>query len=132
MYLLSKWKLWFVDVAVLSMLVFRCLITYLLFKFTLDARPGFEHIDVKELQDSVVFIFLPALLLFSCNWKIDSLLSFPIFLVAQLMTLTRAFSTAGDNMICYTNPETVGGQLSMRWGMLIFVVYYSVYSTHTH
>ena len=87
LFLLSKWKLWVIDIAVLTLLVFRCLITYLLFKFTLDARPGFEHIDIKELQDSVVFTFLPSLIIVSCNWKIDSLLSFPISVLAQLMTL---------------------------------------------
>ena len=85
-YLLAKWKLWFTDITVLTLLVSRCLITYLLFKFTSDARPGFEHIDIKELQDSVVFVHLPSLILVSCNWKIDSLLSFPICVVAQLMT----------------------------------------------
>ena len=35
-------------------------------------------------------------------------------------------------MECYAEPETVGGQQSMRWLGLIFAVYYSVYSTHTH
>ena len=35
-------------------------------------------------------------------------------------------------MDCYAEPDSVGGQQSMRWIVFIFVVYYSVYSTHTH
>jgi len=35
-------------------------------------------------------------------------------------------------MDCYAEPETYSGKISMRWFIMIFVVYYSVYATHTH
>ena len=77
-WLLSKVRLWFVDVCTLSILLTRCFITYLLFKFALEKQPGFEHIDIKQLQDSVVLAVLPFIICTSVNWKIELFLTAPI------------------------------------------------------
>ena len=108
-WLLSKWKLWCLDISTLSILVVRCVITWLLFKFTLEGQSGFSSIDIKQLQDSVIFVALPALLLTSCNWQIDLILTAPILLVSNTITVMSAFSTEGNNMECYADPDSVGG-----------------------
>ena len=100
-WLVSKVRLWVVDVYTLSILLFRCIITYLLFKFALEKQPGFEHIDIKQLQDSVVLAVLPFIICASVNWQIELFLTTPVLAISQIMTTMRAYSTDGDNMSCY-------------------------------
>ena len=132
LWLLSKWKLWIVDTCTLSVLTVRCIMTWLLFKFTSEGRSGFEHIDIKQLQDSVIFVALPTLLLTNCNWQIDLILTAPILIISNSWTVMSAFSTEGNNMECYADPDSVGGQMSMRWIIFLFVIFYSLYETRNH
>ena len=104
-YFLSKFRLWLVDFCVLSVVLSRSLSTIFLFKFTYEARSGFENLDIKQLQDSLVFAFFPIFLATSTNWKMDFLLTSPIFLIVSTMTTMNAFSTEGDNMSCFAEPE---------------------------
>ena len=53
-------------------------------------------------------------------------------MISNTITVMSAFSTEGGNMDCYADPDSVGGQLSMRWIIFLIVVFYSVYSTRTH
>lgn len=107
-WLLSKWKLWLLDIFTLSLVALRCLTTFLLFKFTLEGRSGFEHIDIKQLQDSIMFVVLPSLILTNCNWEVDLIVTAPLILISNTMTTMNAFSTEGGNMDCYADPEIVG------------------------
>ncbi len=59
--ILSKITLKSVDYTMLSIVLVRCIVTFLLFKFSIENRPGFENIDLKVLNDSIIFIFLPTL-----------------------------------------------------------------------
>jgi len=129
---LSKWKLWFVDICTLSILLTRCLVTFHLFRSTLDGRAANKHVDIKQLQDSVIFVTLPFLLFSSCNWKIDSILTIPILMVSNTMTTMHAYSTEGNNMECYADPDSVGELVSTKWNLFLVLTYYYIYSMRNH
>ena len=76
--ILSRIKLKSIDYVMLSIIVVRCIVTFLLFKFSIENKPGFENIDLKVLNDSIIFIFLPTLQLAVVNWKFDLLLTVPL------------------------------------------------------
>ena len=56
----------------------------------------------------------------------------PLILVSNTMATMSAFSTEGGNMNCYADPEIVGEQMSMRWVLMLILLYFSVFSTRTY
>ena len=48
------------------------------------------------------------------------------------MTTMRAFSTEGNNMECYAEPDSVGELVSTKWNMFLILMYYYIYSTRNH
>ena len=101
MALLSSLKLSLVDYSVLWMTCVRCLVTWMVFKYKFEGKPGFSEVDIKQLQDSIFFIYLPSFLLASTNWSLDFFLTFPIALIATLLTTTNAYSLENGNMNCF-------------------------------
>ena len=80
----------------------RCAITFTLMSQISAGKPGFENNDIKQLQDSIIFIYVTGISLLSVNWKLDLLLTTPLVAVAQYLATIWAFSTSNGNMDCYS------------------------------
>ena len=114
MTILGKIRLWLVDFSVLSSIVIRALVTYLLFKFIAEERPGFEDIDPKQLHDSIIFVCVPAFLCLPGNLRLELMVSAPLLLISTWLTTKSSYTLDGDNMSCYSLPETIGGQMASQ------------------
>ena len=130
--ILAKIRLWLIDFVVLIILLIRVAATFLLFEAIQEQQPGFENIDIKQLQDSIFFLHMLVFLCMSSNWKIDLMISTPIYFVSQSMCTIRAYSPEGTNMDCYVDPETVGGTMASRWGLFYLIILFSFYSGLNH
>ena len=81
-YFLSLWKLFFVDTYMLVGCVSRFTVLVLLFSLIKDQKPGYTAMDPKGLHDAVEDVGLPALILFTTNWKLQLLLAAPIMMIS--------------------------------------------------
>ena len=108
MVILSYVKIQTIDYGVLLLIIVRCLVTMMLFRLISEGRSGFETNDIKQLHDSIVFIFIPVMPVGSVNFKIDILLTTPLVLVSQFIVSKMAFSTDSNNMDCFATPESFG------------------------
>ena len=96
----SKIKLWLIDYSVLCFILVRCLVTWMIFKYKLEDKPVSGAIDIKELLENVLFIFVPSMLGLSTNWRVDFLLTGPIALIATFITIENADNPENGNMDC--------------------------------
>ena len=48
------------------------------------------------------------------------------------MTTMRAFSTEGNNMECYAQPDSVGELVSTKWNLFLLLIYFYVYSMRNY
>lgn len=104
--LLGKIRLAFMDYACLFVMIVRIVETFLILYFIDSKTPGFDLIDKKELNDSIVMIAAPALVLACCNFKLDVLITTPLTMISAWIVTQRAFDTQDDNMACFKNPDT--------------------------
>ena len=79
--LLSRFSLVFIDFSCLIFLINRTIVTFILFQAIYAESAGFEEVDLKEMQDSLITVAYPALLLLTVNIKIELCITFPITLV---------------------------------------------------
>lgn len=86
-YFLSKWKTAIIDLTVLQALIGRFIITVLIFSWVDGEVAGFEQIDIKQLADSISVIYIPCVLLFSLDWRIELCLAAPINVFASIWTI---------------------------------------------
>ncbi len=101
MVILSSIKLSLIDYSVLWLILIRCLVTWIIFKYKLEGAPSFSVIDIKEMQDSIVFVFVPSFVCFSISWRLDFYATTPIALIATFLTTSSAYSDENGNMDCY-------------------------------
>ena len=101
----SKVHLGFVDYITLVMVVTRGITCIFMFKSINAGAAGFEDVDLKQMSDTITFIGLPGLILFSINWKVELFVTSPVIIVSSYMTIYAAFSTEGENMACYKQGE---------------------------
>ena len=63
----------------------------MLYKLVTEGRSLFEDNDIKQLQDSVVIIYIICLPLLSVSWKFDIFIVTPIALISQLYATNYIF-----------------------------------------
>ena len=102
MVVLSSIKLSVIDCSVLWLTLVRCLVTWIVFKYKLEGNPHFSAIDIKQLEDSILLVFLPCFLLFSTNWRLDFFVTTPIAVITTFITTANAYSPEDGNLDCYT------------------------------
>ena len=56
----------------------RGAITFLILHLIEIGAHGFEQIDQKEMDDSIPFVAIPALLASCCNWRVNLVLGAPM------------------------------------------------------
>ena len=104
------------DFGVLITMITRCVITFTLMSLISAGQPGFENNDIKQLQDSIIFIYFTAFTLVSINWKLDLLVTTPFVAVSQYLATIWAFSTSNGNMDCYSAAaDSFGSHQASRW-----------------
>ncbi len=101
MVILSSKNLSLIDYTAVMIILVRILVTWMVFKYKLEGKPGFSTVDFKQMQDSIVFAFVPSFLCFSTSWRLDFYLTTPIAFIASFMTTTNAYSPENGNMDCY-------------------------------
>lgn len=79
---LTKWKVRIVDFTVLCILIGRIIVTFLLFKWNGDQTKGYENVDSKLLNDSISIVVIPAMLLFSLDFRLEIGLTAPLFAIS--------------------------------------------------
>ena len=110
--LLSSIKISYIDYTMLSTTLVCCLTTWSIFKLKQEEKPGFVEIDIKQLQDSIAFVFMLDFFMASTNWCLDFFLTTPIALIATWKETTSAYSLENGNMDCFTKPELVASNLN--------------------
>ena len=79
------------------------------------------------MQDNITFIAIPSFLIFTANWKVDLCFTLPVTLACMNYTISSAFDTANDNMVCYIGAEKIASTQFMRTTLLLFVMLYSIH-----
>lgn len=79
---LTKWKVRIVDLTVLCILICRIVVTFLLFKWSGDKTEGYGNVDSKMLNDSIAIVVIPAMLLFSLDFRLEIGITAPLFAIS--------------------------------------------------
>ena len=75
------------------------------FKLKEQKSPGFAEIDIKQMNDTINYMAMPALLLLSYNLKIELCLTVPLTMVANHWTIGKAYADIGTNMDGFAEPD---------------------------
>ena len=124
---ISMWKLAIIDAYMLIACTSRFLILIYSFSRINDRATGYDPIDPKILHDAVEDVGLPALILFTTNWKIQICLAAPIMLISQQWTIRTSYIDEGDNMSCYKDPNVVAFEANVR-----YLVYFCIIMGAVH
>ena len=119
--LFIKLKLKLVDYGVFFIMVVLCMFTLLAFYLIDTAAPGFTLVDKKDYISAITFVAIPLQLLAICNLKFNYLITTPLTILSILLVEKRAYTTDGDNMSCFKNPEKFAARMSARSILLIFL-----------
>ena len=103
--LLSRLSLVFIDFSCMIFLINRSIVTFILFQAIYSESAGFEEADLKEMQDSLINVMYPAILLLTVNFKIELCATFPITLACIYYIYKASFTVDSDNMACYKHGE---------------------------
>ncbi len=117
----------FTDYITLSLISVRVTSTFALLLLIKSETPGFELIDRKELNDSIPFVSITALLLSFCGWRVNLLISMPMAVISCAIAVNHSLTTSDDNMACYEQPELIAKRMSARWIGIIVVCTYASY-----
>ena len=130
---LAHLRLELIDYGVLIIMTTRCAITFILMSLISAGKPGFENNDIKQLQDSIILVYIITISLVSVNWKLDLLLTTPIVGVAQYVATIKAFSTRNGNMDCFNaTADTIGSHLAFRWVEILIIQLTTKYISLKH
>ena len=120
--LAMKVNLVFADFIALFLLSVRIAITFLIFHLIESGTQGFDRIDLKEMNDSIPFSALPALLTSFCGWRINLLISAPLTIILSAIATQKSFSMSDDNMTCYVNPDPYANRMAQRWAIQMMIM----------
>ena len=122
-----KVNLAFTDYITFTLIGVRIISTFALLHLIKSGTPGFELIDRKEINDSIPFVSITALLVSTCGWRLNLLISAPMAIVSSVIAVNDSLSTSDDNMACYETPEPIAGRMSGRWVILMVAITYAGY-----
>ena len=120
--LAMKVNLIFTDFITLFLLSVRIAITFLIFHLIESGTQGFDLIDPKEMNDSISFVALSALMVSFCGWKINLLISAPLTIILSAVATQKSFSMSDDNMTCYLYPDPYANRMAQRWAIQMMVM----------
>ena len=125
----GKFKLAILDGGVFACVILRTLCTFYLLQQIAEDKPGYSKIDVKQLHESLIHGFFPALFCISLNWVVDLFVSAPMFIICHAMITKQAFHSQDGNLACYVEPDVLVNQYTGEWFMFTCVVFCSQYSS---
>lgn len=105
MWLLVLWKKSLTAWVSFSFVLTRTIMVIITFKLIEIGAPGFETADPKRMHDTISFVAIPALLIFSSNFKIELCLTIPLTVVANHWTIGTSYTDTGSNMDGFADPE---------------------------
>ncbi len=122
-----KFNLAFTDYVTLALISVRVTSTFILLHLIKSGTQGFELIDIKEINDSIPFVSITALLVSICGWRLNLLVSAPLAVFSSSIVVKESLSTNDDNMACYERPELIASRMSSRWQTLMIAMLCSAY-----
>ena len=103
-----------VEFSFMALVGVRIAVTFLVLHLIATEVEGFELIDPKQMQDSILSLAVPAVCLSTISWKLDLLVSIPITMISAALVQQQAFSVENDNMSCFVQPESEANRMSLR------------------
>ena len=71
----------------------------MIYELNQEETPGFDK-NIKNLEDIIMFVYLPSFILGSTNWSLDFFLTTPIALVATWIATTNTNSSENGDSDC--------------------------------
>ena len=115
LWIATKVNLAFTDYCTLALISVRATTTFVLLHLIESGAEGFQLIDRKELNDSIPFVSISALLISICGWRVNLLISAPLAIFSSMRAVDESLSTSDDNMACYERPELIASRMGQRW-----------------
>ena len=115
------------DYITLALISVRVAATFSLLHLIKSGTQGFELIDLKEINDSIPFVSITALLVSVCGWRLNLLVSAPLAIISSMIAVNESLSTSDDNMACYERPGLIAGRMSGRWMTLMIAMVIAAY-----
>ena len=84
----------------------RIAATFSLMYLVSTGTEGFEHIDLKELCQTIDFVALPYIVLTFVNWKFNLIVTVPVTMVSCYIATIMSLTPDDGNMACFKEHET--------------------------
>ena len=120
--LVMKWNRGFGAYYLVFLMAFRSMTTFVTLYLIQTKAPGFAQIDRKEFAASIAWIALPAFISACSNLKFHTLVTFPMTCTAIWFSNQQALTTADDNLSCYSRPDNIALNETVRWCINLLAV----------
>ena len=122
-----KVNLAYANYITLALISVRVTATFVILHLIKSGAPGFELIDRKEINDSIPFVSITALLISSSGWRVNLLISAPLATISCFIATHDTYSVRDENMACYKNPDSMAGRMSLRYVIIMLTMTFAAY-----
>ena len=118
-----------IDYVHIWIIFVRIVVTFTLMYLITTGTEGFEHIDLKELCQTIDFIAMVYLIFMFVNWKFNLIVTAPVTIISCYIATKMSLTPNDDNMTCFKEPEIFSDGLASSWLMnkiyLFGIAYYA-------